>query len=468
MDSARYDALVIGGGISGLAAAFELAQRGASTLVLEAAERPGGLVFTEYVDGFTIEAGPDSVLAQKPAAVQLCEELGLGPRLITMRQPRTAFVLKAGTLHAIPSPSMLGIPMTWRGLARYDLLSWSERLRLGLEALVPARPQDDESVASFFRRRFGAATVPLIAEPLLGGIHAGDIEALSIRSLFPRFAEAEARRGSVLRTFRRAHGPALRDGPFRSLSSGMGDLVAALVRRIGPSAVKLGARATTLLREADGWAVLTPAGAFRAPAIVIAVPAHAAAGLLAPHDPAAADLCREVPYVSTVSVTLAWPRASVAHPLEGSGFVVARRTNDLRITACTWVSSKWDGRAPAGWVLLRAFLGGFHDRDLASLADGELAGIAARDLAQVLGITAPPHLTRVYRWFDAGAQHHVGQLARMARLEERLAGLPGLFVAGSGFRSVGIPDCVADGRAAGALAYRHASTFRRFDGAGSG
>jgi oxygen-dependent protoporphyrinogen oxidase len=458
MRSARFDALVIGGGMTGLAAGFELTERGASTLVLEAADRPGGLVFTEYVDGFTIEAGPDSVLAQKPAAIQLCEELGLGPRLITMRQPRTAYVLKAGTLHAIPSPSMLGIPMTWRGLASYDLLPWSERIRLGLEALVPARPQDDESVAAFFRRRFGAASVPLIAEPLLGGIHAGDIEALSIRSLFPRFADAEARRGSVLRAFRRAHGPAPRDGPFRSLSSGMGDLVAALVRRIGTSAVKLGARVTELLRENDGWTARTPVGEFSAPAIVLAVPAHAAAGLIDRHDRDAADLCREVPYVSTLTVTLAWPRASVAHPLEGSGFVVARQTNDLRITACTWVSSKWDGRAPSGWVLLRTFLGGVHDRDVASLADGELAAIAARDLDRVLGISGPPRFARVYRWFEAGAQHNVGQLARMARLEERLAGLPGLFVAGSGFRSVGIPDCVADGRAAGALAARHAGS----------
>jgi oxygen-dependent protoporphyrinogen oxidase len=238
----------------------------------------------------------------------------------------------------------------------------------------------------------------------------------------------------------------------------MGDLVAALVRRIGTSAVKLGARVTELLRENDGWTARTPVGEFSAPAIVLAVPAHAAAGLIDRHDRDAADLCREVPYVSTLTVTLAWPRASVAHPLEGSGFVVARQTNDLRITACTWVSSKWDGRAPSGWVLLRTFLGGVHDRDVASLADGELAAIAARDLDRVLGISGPPRFARVYRWFEAGAQHNVGQLARMARLEERLAGLPGLFVAGSGFRSVGIPDCVADGRAAGALAARHAGS----------
>jgi oxygen-dependent protoporphyrinogen oxidase len=451
------DALVVGGGITGLAAAYELTQRGASALVLEAADRPGGLILTEHVDGFTIEAGPDSMLAQKPAAIQLCEELGLGPRLITTRQPRTAFVLKHGILHALPSPSVLGIPMTWRGLAHYDLLTRSERLRLALEALVPARPQADESVGAFFRRRFGSASVPLIAEPLLAGIHAGDIEALSIRSLFPRFADAEARRGSVLRTFRRTHGPAPRDGPFRSLSSGMGDLVTALVRRLPANRLVLGAPAAELVRDGEDWIVRTSSGQFAARTLVLAVPARAAAALLGPLDPAAADLCRGVPYVSTASVALAWPRATVSHPLQGSGFVVARESNDVRITACTWVSSKWDGRAPAGHVLLRAFLGGFHDPAAVELSDDELTETACRDIGRVLGVTGPPLFSRVYRWIDAGAQHNVGQLARMARLEERLTALPGLFVAGSGFRSVGIPDCVADGRAAAALAHQHAA-----------
>jgi oxygen-dependent protoporphyrinogen oxidase len=448
---------VIGGGITGLAAAYELTLRGARAVVLEGADRAGGLIRTDHVDGFTIEAGPDSMLAQKPAAIQLCEELGLGPRLIATRPPRTAFVLKGGILHAIPSPSVLGIPTTWRGLARYDLLSWRERLRVALEPLVPAgRSREDESVGSFFRRRFGPATVPLIAEPLLGGIHAGDIETLSIRSLFPRLVDAESRRGSVLRAFRRTHGPSGRDSLFRSLSSGMGELVSALARRVPAGGIILGARATALTRRDAEWVVTTRQNEFSGRAAILAVPAHAAAPLLAPHDAVAAQLCAEVPYVSTASVAMGWQRASVRHPLDGSGFVVARRFGDARITACTWVSSKWDARAPAGQVLLRAFVGGTHDPRAVELSDAELGEIARHDVGRALGIDDPPLFVRVYRWIDAGAQHNVGQLARMARLEERLTALRGLFVAGSGFRSVGIPDCVADGRAAAAAAARYA------------
>jgi oxygen-dependent protoporphyrinogen oxidase len=198
--------------------------------------------------------------------------------------------------------------------------------------------------------------------------------------------------------------------------------------------------------------VVTDGGEAAARAVILAVPAPAAARLLAPIDAAAAALCAGVPYVSTASVALAFPRRAVRHPLAGSGFVVARAHSPLRITACTWVSSKWAGRAPAGTVLLRAFAGGTHDPGAVDLDDGELADVAVRDLSGILGIDAPPMLSRVHRWRDAGAQHEVGQIARVAAIESRLLAHPGLLVAGSGFRSVGIPDCIADGRAAGAAA----------------
>jgi protoporphyrinogen/coproporphyrinogen III oxidase len=172
-----------------------------------------------------------------------------------------------------------------------------------------------------------------------------------------------------------------------------------------------------------------------------------AAALFAPLDAEAARLCGEVPYVSTASIALAWPRSAIAHPLSGTGFVVARRASDVRITACTWVSSKWEHRAPERFALIRAFIGGAHDPGAVDLDDDELVRIARSDLQRVLGISQAPVLTRVYRWRGAGAQHHVGQRGRMEALERRLAEHPGLLVAGSGFRSVGIPDCIADARA---------------------
>ena len=443
--------VVVGGGITGLAAAFEAARRGAKCLVLESSPATGGLIRTERTDGFTIDAGPDSLLVQKPAAIQLCEELGLSSQLMTTRQPRTAFVLHNGRLHALPSPSVLGIPTSLAALLRYDLLDWPARLRVALEPLIPEpQKKDDESVAAFFRRRFGAATVGLIAEPLLGGIHAGDIEQLSIRSLFPRLVHAARRRGGVTRNLRGA--PRSETGMFRALRGGMADMVAAIEKALPAGAVRTNCPVSRIERTGSTWTITAGAGQIEASAVIVSAPAHAAAALLRPLDAEAAQICEAVPYASTVSVALGWKRHDVAHPLAGSGFVVARRHSNVRITACTWVSSKWEHRAPADHVLLRAFAGGIHDRGVVDLDDQALIDVAVRDLSPLLGISAPPVLARVFRSRNAGAQHLVGHGARTAALAHRIAALPGLFVAGSGFESIGIPDCVANGRRAGGAA----------------
>ena len=439
--------VIIGAGITGLAAAYELAQRRVPFTVLEASNRAGGLILTEHVDGFTLDAGPDSMLVQKPAAVELCNELGLGARLVSTNPPRTAFVLKGRTLHPLPSPSILGIPTTWSGLLGYDLLTPGARARLALEPLVRRTTRaDDESVASFFRRRFGTETVESIAQPLVGGIHAGAVDSLSMRALFPKLVDTEARQGSIIRAFRRTRVNA-GEGLFRSLAAGMGELPAALERRLPPGSIRFGTPATSLQRAPGGWRVTAGGETLDASTVILTTPAYVTAELLGPIDAEAAQLCRRTTYVSTASVLLAWPRSSVTHPLEGSGFVVARRQSDVRITACTWVTSKWSGRAPAGSTLLRAFLGGSHDPDMASLSDDALTEIAVRDLSSVLGISGPPAFVRVYRWPDASAQYQVDHLSRVAALDRRLAAHPGLRLAGSGYRSIGIPDCIADGRA---------------------
>ena len=310
-------------------------------------------------------------------------------------------------------------------------------------------------MAGFFRRRFGPATVDLIAEPLLGGIHAGDIESLSVRSLFPKFVEAEAHNGSVIRAFR---GRRARDsaGLFRSLSSGMGELVTALERRLPVGAVRYNAAVRELRARSGRWELESAGGLVAGDAVILAAPAHAAARLLAPLDERSASLCATVPYASTASVTVAWPRDAVRHPLAGTGFVVARKHNSLRITACTWVSSKWPGRAPAGFALVRAFVGGVADPAAVDMSDDEMIACVTRDLAGILGIDTSPTLARVHRWREAGAQHTVGHIARVTEIETRLlTNHPGMFVAGSGFRSVGLPDCIADGREAAAAAAQY-------------
>ena len=442
------DVAIVGAGIAGLAAAYELTRRGRRVRVFEAGSRPGGLIHTDRVTGFTIEAGPDSILNAKPAALTLIRELGLASAVQSIRPGARAFVLKGTTLHPLPQPSLLGIPLTPDALAQYELLSPAGRDRIADEPTIPPRrSEDDESVGGFFRRRFGDEAVDLIAQPLLGGIHAGDIEQLSMRSLFPSLVAREREHGSItesaLSEVTRPVSPTPRSGEggddvgahstgFSSLRGGMRTLVDAIVAALPPGTITLDTR----VRSLDD---------IEASCTILALPAHPAAVLIAPLDATAAALAARVPSVSTASVALAWPRADVPHPLVGTGFVVSRRYCDVRITACTWVSSKWEGRAPADAVLLRAFVGGEHDPEAVALTDDALVDRVRQDLRRVVGIAAPPSLARVYRWLQAGAQHVVGHLDRVAEIERRLAPHR-VFVAGSGFRAVGIPDCVADGR----------------------
>ncbi|MGH9309931.1 MAG: protoporphyrinogen oxidase [Vicinamibacterales bacterium] len=443
----------MGAGVTGLAAAFELARRGMPFVLLEASGRAGGLIQTEHAHGFTIDGGPDSLLVQKPAAIELCAELGLGARLMQTTPPRSAFVLKNDRLHALPSPSVLGIPTSASALAKYDLLGWGARARMAIEPLVPPRAVADESVGSFFRRRFGRAAVGLIAEPLLGGIHAGDVEQLSMRSLFPRLVDAEREPGRVMRSLSRARkGAPPPQGLFRALRGGMSELTDAIVAALPSGSVRLHCQPADLHRGSSGWRITSGTDTIDAAAVILAAPAHAARRLLADADPQASELCGSVPYVSTASIALGFRRDDIAHPLAGSGFVVARRHQRSRITACTWVSSKWQSRAPEGHALLRAFAGGARDPSAVDATDEALVEVALRDLSGVLGIRGAPVLTRVYRWRDAGAQHTVGHRARMEALRHRLHALRGLYVAGSGYGAIGIPDCVAQARQVAAAA----------------
>jgi len=442
---------IVGGGIAGLSAAYELSRRNVRFRLFEASGRLGGCIRTECIDGFTIEAGADSMLAQKRAAIDLCIELGLESHLIPTNVPRTAFVLHAGRLHPLPSPSMLGIPATWGGLLNFDLLPLGGRARLALEPLIARRDdRSDESIGGFFARRFGRATVDLLAQPLLGGIHSGDVSTLSMRALMPRLAEAEVS-GSVLRWVQRVASSRDPDGAFRSLSGGMAEMVEAIRRRLPAESVELNAEVDALER---GWKIRAGGREFDCSAVILATPAHAAARILADVDPVASGLCGRTAYTSSASVVLGFPRDAVGHPLNGTGFVVARRTHSGRMNACTWSSSKFSGRAPAGSVLLRGFFGGAFDPDAVALSDDELIALAMRELSSVLSIDGTPQLACAYRWRNASAQHDITHPARMEQLRQRLERLPGVFVTGSGFRTVGVPDCVADGRATAGAASR--------------
>jgi protoporphyrinogen/coproporphyrinogen III oxidase len=450
--TAAVDVAIVGGGIAGLSAAWELQQRGVSACVLEAASRPGGVVYTERFEGWTIDGGPDSILIQKPAAVALCRELGLGDRLHPTLTPRTAYVLRDGALHPILEGSALGFPIRLAPLAASSLFTVRGKLRMAMEVVVPRRRDDgDESIASFVRRRFGDEAVDYLAEPLLAGIHAGNVDRLSTRALFPRLLEVERTHGSVVRGFRALHVTPSAQGAFVSLPGGTMELVEALAAALTPDTIRLGARVSEL-RRAHGFAIETAGGVVQARAAILAVPAYTAAGLLRSVDTTLSGLCETIPYASTATVAFGFRREQIDHPLQGTGFVVPRVERNP-LLASTWVSSKWPGRAPDGHVLLRAFLGGGRDPHRLDRSDAELRDTARDELAEVLNISGDPVFEpRVYRWTRQSPQYEVGHLERVAAIEQQLAMVPGLFVAGSGFRAIGIPDCVQDGRTQAARA----------------
>ncbi len=452
MNSEVLDVVVIGGGIAGLAAAYELQARGVSFRLFERVARPGGVILTDRIEGFTIDAGPDALLIQKPAAVELCRQIGLGGRLMPTKKPRTAYIIRDGRLHPLPESSILGIPRDVRALATTRLFSMAGKARMAAELIVPARPEADESIASFIGRRFGREAVTYLAEPLLAGIHAGDVNRLSMRGLFPRFMDAERRHGSVLRAFRQLRQPATRsgDGAFYSLPGGLVELVDTLVATLPPPALHLGVPVARIVPNGQ-YVVRSHEGEVRARSVILTTPAYAAAELVQAFDPDLASLCAGVPYASSATVAFGYRREAIRHSLLGSGFVVPR-VEKTTIMAASWVSSKWPDRAPEGHVLLRAFIGGARDPGAMQLSDDEIRSAAERELGRLLGIAGPPLFARVYRWNRANAQHEVGHLDRIAAIERRLERWPGLYVTGSGFRGVGIPDCIADARATAATA----------------
>ena len=471
MTNETVDVAIIGGGVSGLSAAYELRKRKRSVVVLEREQRAGGIIVTERVGEFLVDAGPDALLVQKPAAVALCNELGLGDRLIPTKLPRTAFVLRDGGLHPLPSASILGFPTRLKPLFKSTLFGLSAKVRIAAELVIPrAVNKGDESIAGFVRRRFGPEAVTYIAEPLLAGIHAGDVERLSMRALFPRLIDAEARAGSVIKAFRQEHTPPNADGVFRSFPNGLAELVDGLMKAVPKESVRLGSNVTRIEfgrggpsapllaaslagtptpradRSANGFTIhIDGKPPIHARAVIIAVPAFVAAELLRPVDGDLAAACGSIRYLSTATVVFAFPREAVRHNLKGTGFVVPR-AEGIAITAGAWISSKWPYRAPEGQALLRAFLGGARDPNVLSKTDNELIDAALRDLTKILGIRGLPIMTRVYRWNRSSPQQEVGHADLIARIDEKLTQHPGLFISAAGFRGVGIPDSIADAR----------------------
>ncbi|HLZ35420.1 MAG TPA: protoporphyrinogen oxidase [Nitrospira sp.] len=473
---------IVGGGISGLATALSLQERAAAAglsircTVLDASQTWGGKIVTHRIGDLVTEAGPDSFLSQKPAALQLIEKLGLTDQLINTNETgKKAFVYSGGRLRELPEGLVVITPGQIGPFLRSGLLTAGGLVRMGLDLVMPAkRSREDESVASFFRRRFGRQAFERMMEPLMAGIYAGDAEHMSLKATFPRFLELEQEHGSVIRGMlaarkagpsRQAPGP--RRTMFVSLKNGLEDLVTALVRRLKDRGVTLRAGvAVESLRvrsqQLGRWTydvMLQDGSPVSADSLVLATPAYVSAELLRPLTPIAGGVLELIPYASTTTIAMAYPASVIGGAVQGFGFVVPR-AEQRDLIATTWTSLKWPHRAPSDQFLVRCYVGGVGRESILQLDDKALVARVKSELKQICGVTAEPTYVEVNRWIKAMPQYVLGHLDRLEQVEAALSRYGGLILTGAAYRGVGIPDCIRDGDLAAERVVRYLSGER--------
>jgi oxygen-dependent protoporphyrinogen oxidase len=449
----------VGGGITGLSAAWFLqrANLDVSYTLLERSGRLGGKIHTDVVrtaddDRFVVEGGPDSFITQKPWALQLARDLGMQDRFLpTNDERRRTFVLNHGRPTPLPDGVLLIVPTKIKPFALSPLISPLGKLRMGLDLVIPPRMDDrDETLADFIMRRLGAEALDKIAEPLLSGIYNAEAERQSIMATFPRFRQIEQKHGSLIKGMlasrrntasRNGASPSAAAAPsmFVSFRDGMEELVAELGARLSGDC-RLGVGVEAIVPREDRYRLqLNDGTSVEADAVILAVPAFVSAQLLRPIARDAAELLDGIRYVSTGTISLAYRAAEFDHPLNGFGVVIPR-TEERDVNALTWTSTKFDRRAPEGHVLLRAFFGGSRTQHMMHVDDQELLSKVQREIASIMDVDATPLFHKVYRYFDANPQYDVGHLHRVDAIEQNLP--RGLFVTGSPYRGIGIPDCV--------------------------
>lgn len=456
---------IIGGGIAGLSAAYELelarlAGQPVEYALFEAGSRPGGVIASSVVDGTVIERGPDSFLTEKPAAAQLCRELGLGDQLMASNDAeRRTYILVRNRLVPLPDGLMFLIPTKLAPTLLTGLFGLATKLRMGVELLQRPQPRvEDESVAALVRRHYGQQAVDRLADPLLSGIYGGDAEELSAQSVLPRLVEMESKYGSLtrgmlagLRARRAASAEGVSPAPpvFTTLRGGLQPMIDALVARLDASALHLEApvEAVKSLGRGNGWRIFHAGVAQAFDAVILATPAWAAAEMLRSADAALSTELFGIPYSSSVTVNLVYSGDDLDPLPPGFGFLVPA-VERRAMLACTFIHRKFPGRTAPGKTVLRVFLGGANNAHLLERTNEEIEDIVRRELRQILSVTAKPDLVEVQRWPRAMAQYAVGHRARMQRIQARLADLPGLRLVGNAYDGIGISDCIRLGRKA--------------------
>ncbi|UCC84425.1 MAG: protoporphyrinogen oxidase [Gemmatimonadota bacterium] len=449
---------VVGGGIAGLAAAYELAvqarEQGLSLSLelFESSDRLGGAILTERVDDYVLDAGPDAVLTLKPWGLELCREIGLEDEIIpTQDEHRGVALYSRGRLRSLPYGTGSSAVRKVRAYVASGVVSWPAKLRMAADLVLPRGAQkQDESMADFFGRRLGREAVERIVDPLIAGIYSGDPDKLSIYSTFPRFPQMVAKQRSILLALLRAPQSA-RSGArtlpiFCSLRDGLGRMVEVIVERLGDTRIHLSTPVTAVEKADSGYSLETHAGRHNAYAgLILAAPAWTSARLLGDLAPGPADKMKAIRYVSSATVFFAYRTSDLGGRPRGFGFLVPA-CEGRRINGATWITNKFAHRSPDDGFLARCFIGGDRTGEEMRADDEGLVRICREELRDIAGITAQPLFSRVYRWKDSGPQYDVGHANLIGEVDTALAEHPGLEVTGAGFRGIGIPDCVYDGR----------------------
>ena len=454
---------IVGGGISGLSAAYylEKARRNGAPLewrLFEQSPRLGGIVGSEYLNGCVIETGADSFLSEKPWAFELCRELGLEDQLIGSNDAaRKTFILLRGKLVPLPEGLQFIVPASLDHVMRSELFSEETRRLIAAEVNLPPRRNDgDESIAAFVARHFGNEVVDRLAGPMLAGVYGGDAARLSMRAIMPRFLKMEEEHGSLIRALQASAGNKSPHSIFTSLKNGMQQLLDGIAAQLDPDAIHAQCAVTAVTesqnRKAGRWTLQGRNFSEEFDALVLAVPAYAAARLLQSCRPGLAQELDKISYSSSMIVTLAFPKRELEkqdiHP-EGFGFLVPASENS-RLLACTFVGNKFQHRQADDIVLLRGFMGGAHNQAALALSDAEAVAIVRREFAEILGINngihSQPVFTRVFRWPRSMPQYEVGHLERVAHIGHLLKSASGVYLIGNAYRGVGVPDCIREGR----------------------
>ncbi|MBP2076635.1 protoporphyrinogen oxidase [Oceanobacillus polygoni] len=454
----RKKIAIVGGGITGLSAAYYLqkqikaSQLAVEVQLVEASDRLGGRIHTIKKDGFTIERGPDSLLARKPEAMGLAKELGLEEEIV-YNGTGQSYILVKNKLHKMPKGAFMGVPKELKPLLASNVFSLKGKLRALWDLVLPKSKEiDDQSVGTLMRHRFGNELVDYQIDPLLSGIHSGDIDQMSLQATYPMFHRLEQEHGSLIKGLQKTMSKPTKkakekktQGMFFSFENGLETLIERLEEKLADGTVRMNTAVDHIEKKEHGYHLLLSNGeVYRADAVIMTAPHNKVPKMLSQYD--FLKKLYDIPATSTANVVLGFDQSAIKKDIDGTGFLVSR-SEKYRITACTWTHRKWPNTTPEGKALFRLYVGKPDDQDIVNLSDEEITDIVLRDMNKTMKIKAKPEFSIITRFKEARPQYHVGHLERVAEIRANAAReLPGLFLTGSSYDGVGIPDCIGHGR----------------------